>query len=168
MPDIQSELSKVIQSWETPQVNTETTPNRSRFQTTTNVARATFELIYNNPGIARSDVVDQLTNRGFNRASVQSLLVQMKRQERIKDDNGRLTSLVSQYTPVQSHAAWKNRVAREQALQQKSKPAAKAAPRVTAPAAPQIVTEFDVEVFVNALTLKQAKAVYAELRKVFE
>lgn len=182
MPDLQTELSKVINQWSEPEVTAQPTqPERKPhlFPATTGTSRATSEYILAHSGASRHDIVEALVSRGHNRATVYALLVQMKRQGLVTEVDGRFTPHYTEYTPLKSYATWKN----AQAKQTKSKPrksirAAKAAAyeehenynptaRVVAPkvvAAP----EFDAEAFANSLTLKQARAVYQELKKVFE
>lgn len=174
MPDLQSELSKVIDKWEEPDMPTTTTTPCTPFQTTTNVARASFDVILKNPGITRKEMLARLPAQGYNRASVHSLMGQMKRQGRIKEENGGLYALVPEYVPLQSYLAFKNRIAKEAAkavveAPPKRKYERKAQPVEAVESAPKVVApkEFNAEEHVNSLTLKQAKAVYEELKKVF-
>lgn len=199
MPDLQSELSKVLTEWSEPEVKPEPTAkptpsDRPVFAETTGTSRATSDYIRLNPGTARVDVLKALTSQGHARATIYSLLVQMKRQGLINDDDGRLTANYTEYTPVKTHATWKkieikagSRAARA-AQRAEGKPPKRKYTRRNAEAKaaayeahenynptavvaePKVVAppEFDAEAFVNGLTLKQAKAVYGELKKVFE
>lgn len=175
MPDLQSELSKVIDKWEEPEMPTTTTTPGTPFKTTTNVARASFDAILKNPGITRKEMLTQLPAQGYNRTSVHSLMGQMKRQGRIKEENGGLYALVPEYVPLQSYLAFNNRLAKEAAAKAgveappKRKYERKAQPVEAVESAPKVVApkEFNAEEHVNSLTLKQAKAVYDELKKVF-
>lgn len=185
MPDLQSELSKVIDQWEEPEMPTHTPAPNNPFQATVNVARTAFDAVLKNPGKSRRELTAMLVAQGFNKNSVTSLLIQMLRQGRIKEENGGVYSLVPEYIPLQTYAAFKNRLAREAAAAAKAESkakrkyvrknaAAKAAayeahenynPTATAQVVPH--KELSAEDWVNSLTLKQAKAVYEELKKVF-
>lgn len=180
MPDLQSELSKVINEWSEPEVNTQTeTPARHAFPETTGSSRATSDYIRLNPGKTRLEIVTELVRQGYNRSTIYSLLVVMKRQGLITEIGDRLTANYTEYTPVKTHAAWRKiEAAKSKSERRAAKKAAKSAaygahenynpfaavdePRVVAP------PEFDAEAFANSLTLKQARAVYEELKKVFE
>lgn len=201
MPDLQSELNKVLNEWSEPEVNTQPAtqaasekPARNAFAETTGTSRATSDYVRLNPGKTRLEIVNDLVSKGYSRSTVYSLLVQMKRQGLINDDDGRLTANYTEYTPVKTHATWKkieikagSRAARA-AQREASKPPKRKYTRRNAEAKaaayeahenynptavvaePKVVAppEFDAEAFVNGLTLKQAKAVYGELKKVFE
>lgn len=162
MPDLQTELSKVITSWEAPETS-EAAPAKAvhRFTTTTNTSRTTFDHVRDNPGVSRVQAVRTLTSQGHKKASVSSLLVQMLRQGLLRESNGALFVTQPEYTPV------KPRLVRAASTPKpKRKPKAQApvaAPKAEAP----VPTEFDAEEFVNALTLKQAKAVFVKLKEVF-
>lgn len=167
MPDLQTELSKVITSWETPDT-APAQPSQRPFQVSTNTSRATFDYVRDNPGMTRVQAVRALTAQGHKKTSVSSLLVQMVRQGMLRDSSGALFVTQSEYSPVKprlvkaAQAALPARRRRKLKAVEAPKPQAPvAAPKVDAPA------EFDAEELVNSLTLKQAKAVYEELRKVF-
>lgn len=181
MPDLQSELSKVINEWSEPEVNTQTeTHGRNTFPETNGSSRATSDYIRLNPGKTRLEVVTELVRQGYNRSTIYSLLVVMKRQGLVTDTNGRLTANYTEYTPVKTHAAWvKAEAAKAKSERRAAKKAAKTAayeahenynPPATFEVEARVVPspEFDAEAFANSLTLKQARAVYEELKKVFE
>lgn len=195
MPDLQSELSKVLNEWSEPEVNTQPKKSgRPAFQETTGTSRATSDYIRLNPGKTRLEIVNDLVSKGYKRATVYSLLVIMKRQNLITDDGGRLTANYTEYTPPKPMVTWRKLEAKNAKAQAKadraaqraeSKPPKRKYTRRNAEAKaaayeahenynptaePSVVAppEFDAEAFVNGLTLKQAKAVYGELKKVFE
>jgi hypothetical protein len=128
------------------------------FTTTNNVTRATFDFVLNNPGKTRKEVSRRLAEQGFIKGSTSSLLGQFVKQGQIAERDGFLFAQQSEYTPL------------KMALR---KPAVVAAPvpKVTKPEpAPQIAA-FDVawnaENLLNNLSIKQARALYDELRKIF-
>lgn len=177
MPDLQSELNKVINSWDNP-----ATAPASRtyfFKPTNNVSRETFNIVRDNPGVSRVSAIKMLGARGFKERSVSSLFVQFVRQGQMRESNNGLYVTQAEYTPLKSYATIKRKVAAAAAATPKPKrkytrDPAKAAAKAAVyeehenynPTA--AVTEFNAEDFVNGLTLKQAKAVYSELKKVFE
>jgi hypothetical protein len=182
MPDLQSELSKAITAWQEPE-----TPAKPAhlFQPTTNTTRVTFEFVRDNPGIKRTAAIAKLAAQGHNAKSVGSLITQFVRQGRMRDSNGGVYTTVSEYTPLKGSSSvraakraaakkadYAARVAKSREtrarkaalrteLEDKALLGPVEAPAVT-PAPP-----FDASVWVDGLTLKQAKAVYEELKKVF-
>ena len=73
------------------------------FKPTNNVSRETFNAVRDNPRLQHKDIARMMTNRGFNPASIGSLLTQMLNCNMIaRDDNGRYTALQSEYTPIKS------------------------------------------------------------------
>jgi len=73
------------------------------FKPTNNVSRETFNAVRDNPRLQHRDLVRLLSNRGFNAASIGSLLTQMTNCNMIaRDDNGRYTALQPEYTPIKA------------------------------------------------------------------
>jgi hypothetical protein len=73
------------------------------FKPTNNVSRETFNAVRDNPRLQYKDLIRLLGNRGFNTASIGSLLTQMYNAGMItKDDNGRYTALQQEYTPIKA------------------------------------------------------------------
>jgi len=186
MPDLQSELSKVITTWEAPEPPEMPSQPVHRFQPTTNTSRAVFEFVRDNPGIRRAVAVDRLTELGHKRASVSSLITQFVRQSQMRSSNGGVYTTTSEYTPLKANSTVKNA---KKAAAKKADYAARMDKRKATLAKkraalteledkallgpveePRVVAapEFNAEEFVNGLTLKQAKAVYGELKKVFD
>lgn len=194
MPDLQSELSKVISTWSEPEVNTAPTPAPTRaprahnFVETKGTSRAVFDYILSNPGQTRQEIYDGVAALGHSRPTVQTLVTQMIRQKRVTETDSGITSNYNEYTPLKAWATWLRMEQKaKRAENTKAARAAKAAkdaaravakkavkvaavPEVKATPIPAVVAapEFNAETFVNSLTLKQAKAVYEELKKVFE
>jgi hypothetical protein len=159
-----------------------------------NVSRITFEYIRDNPGLTVDQVTSALVEQGFKENSVSSLCYQMMRVRLVvADANGKLTSVVQQYAPIQ--LAPRKRKAKP-AAKTKAKPTAK--PVVDAAPAPaptriqrdlsglpllrkhveitntrtgEVINprkeEWSVESVIGSLNVRQAMAVYDELRKIF-
>jgi len=73
------------------------------FKPTNNVSRETFNAVRDNPRLQYKDLCRMLANRGFNEASIGSLLTQMTNCGMItRDDIGRYTALQPEYTPIKA------------------------------------------------------------------
>jgi hypothetical protein len=180
MPDLQTELSKVINAWEAPEASVavaKRAPPQHAFKVTTNTSRATFDYIRDNPGVSRAQAVHALTEQGYKRTSTSSLMVQMLRQGMLRESNGALFVAQAEYTPVKARLVKPTKPVKAPATKAKRKyvrrnAAAKAAAyeaheNYNPTALDTPTKEFDAEEFVNALTLKQAKAVFMKLKEVF-
>lgn len=188
MPDIktalQQALAKTATDWAADdeahqKIEPVTTPKEITMPApeTHSVSRATFEFVRDNPGVTIDEAVATLEKRGFKPNSVSSLIYQMKKVPLVvADANGKLTAVVKQYVPIQTNLIRKRRAkAKEQA-----KPAP--APVVEAPIQRKYVAlvnpitgavlnprkeEWTVESVIGGLNVRQAMAVYDELRKIF-
>lgn len=154
MPDLKSELAKVINSWETDMPTT--TPQIGR-KITTNSTRITFNYVRDNPGVNRADAIKALTKMGVKESSSTSLITVLLARGNLRLAAGNaLFAAQKEYVPLP-----------------KVKPKVKKAkpePVVEAPKAPepvQIVTTWDAETLLNNLSIKQARALYDELRTIF-
>jgi hypothetical protein len=87
MPDLQTEMQKVMQSWETPETIEQPPKDTPMFTTTTNTSRATFELVRDDPGLPKAQYIRKLETMGHKKASTSSLLSQMVRQGHIWIDS---------------------------------------------------------------------------------
>ena len=102
MPDLHTEMQKILQAWEQPET-TETTKETTVFKPTNNVTQATFNFVRDNSGCARNDAIRLLVSQGHKKSSVSSLIGQMLRQGHIyKDSDGLLRPNAKEYTPIKS------------------------------------------------------------------
>ena len=174
MPDLQSELNKVITTWEEPEAPA--VPPQ-RFQPTTNTSRATFEFVRDNPGIRRSVAVNRLIAMGHKKSSVSSLLVQFIKQDQIRQTGEALFTWRSTYTPLKASSTLKRAA---KVTSKKEDYAARTAKRLETLAKKRTVQDmkvealaalpvstFDPAAYIDNLTLRQAKAVYDELKRIF-
>lgn len=131
---------------------------RVYFQTTNNVTRETFNFVRDNPGYSRIGVANVLEDRGFKRSSITSLLGQMLKQGLIRETDNCLFATQPEYTPLKAKKT-------VEAVQ----PTPKVETKVKRVASTNTLLseQFDAQKFVDAMTLKQAKAVYDYLRGVF-
>lgn len=170
MPDLKTELTKVINQWSHEEQPTMNNTNHLHHNVTNNVTRATFDHIRDNPGKTRSGVAASLIALGYNASSVTSLIGQMTRQRLVREeDAGKLYTNQKEYTPIKRTQLPKpKRVAKPKAV-------AVAAPKWTPPEIlpmPPVrptpaPAEWSVESVIGGLNVRQAMAVYDELRKIF-
>lgn len=98
-------VKEIIDQWakDDPRDNTRAVPAHA-FKPTNNVSRETFNAVRDNPRLQHKDLVRMLGNRGFNAASIGSLLTQMHNAGMLaKDDMGRYTALQTEYTPIKAN-----------------------------------------------------------------
>lgn len=177
MPDLKSELSKVLNAWEhtapEPEPMPETTPSQKPYFTTTNnVCRATFECIKKNPGKTRKELYDALLESGYKKSSTTSLVGQMLRQGLVRETGGLLFAAIPEYAPLKSSKVWANQQAKKEGKPQRkvveitNKRTGEVINPRSAPAA-QINSVWDADVMLNSLSIVQARALYDSLRKIF-
>lgn len=109
MPDIQTEMQKILRTWDQPEP-----PQQHQgpklFEPTNNVTKATFNFIRDNSGCARKDAIRLLVQQGHKKSSVASLIGQMLRQGHIwRDSDGLLRPNGKEYTPIKSARTMANR-----------------------------------------------------------
>jgi hypothetical protein len=138
----------------------EATMPKQFFTTTNNVTRATFDFVRNNPGKSRTEITRLLAEQGFAKGSTSSLLGQFIKQGHFAERNGFLFAQQAEYTPLKMSL-------RKAAVVEAPTPKAEAKPKTKPEAAPQINTVWDAEILLNNLSIKQARALYDELRKIF-
>ena len=173
MPDLKSEMSKVLEAWEqdVQQLQQEKTVKAlpQQFKPTNNVSRETFNYVRNNPHCTAKQICDALEKRGFKRASVGSLISQFLKQNFIaRDNNSRYTAVVNEYTPLKSTKKFRAEGKRINKIVTKPKSAGIAALKVdTTSATPFSVTPWTTEGIISKLSVIQARALYDELKKIF-
>jgi hypothetical protein len=170
MPDIKSELSKVLNQWdkheETIRNPKENTMQRGHnFKPTNNVSRETFNYVRDNPAQQRKQIVEALTLRGFKSASVDSLLAQMIRSGSVRrDDDKRYFATTNEFAPIKA------------ASKKREQPSAGIAALSTDTAAPaRDITKKSIilnhawtpQKAIENLTVFQARALYDELKNLF-
>jgi len=171
MPDMQTALNKVLNSWNQPQpevkpVNT-TQPNKYahliKFEPTTNVTRTTFNHIKQHPGITGGEVSRALVAQGFKQSSTSSVITQLLAHGQIRRDADRkLHAIVNEYVPMKKSARVNAVKAPKPAKVKKVKEV-----KAPKPAALQIKPATDVGVMLSTMSITQARALYDELKKIF-
>ena len=103
MPDIQTEMQKILQAWDQPETTqpTEQPKGTKLFTPTTQTSRTTFELVRDDPGLPKKEYVRKLEAMGHKSASTSSLLSQMVRQGMLwVGTSGGLHPNAKEYTPL--------------------------------------------------------------------
>lgn len=184
MPDIKTALSSVINQWEKSSAPVVAEPPKTafRFQPTTNVSRATFEAVRDNPGKTRIELVDLLGKQGFPATSTTSILSRMLRQGTAQMDDERGVHVTTpEYVPLKSGTALKklatiNKRGRPRKVQEYS-PAPAPAPvptplqnvtLVPVPPVPPAKFELTADYIVKHVSLAEAKRLYEELGQYFK
>jgi phosphorylcholine metabolism protein LicD len=169
MPDLKSELSKVLNEWNPSEPTTMTKPASVHFAVTNNVCRATFDYVRDNPGKKRVEINKAMEAKGFNAGSVSSLLGQMLKQGMLRESAHLLYATIPEYTPLKSSKKLKAMAEKPQEQQRKVVKLVNPSTGkvLNQPPTPQINSAWDAEVMLNNLSIKQARALYDELRKIF-
>lgn len=165
MPDIQTEMKKILQAWDQPE-----TPQQHQgpklFKPTNNVSQQTFNFVRDNAGCTRKDAIRLLTNQGHKKSSVSSLIGQMLRQGHIwRDSDGLLRPNGKEYTPIKSARTIINREKKAKVV----KPAKTFKVKTSEPAKVEVSapTTDRVQEIMNTISLPEAKRLYNSLATYF-
>jgi hypothetical protein len=188
MPDIQTEMHKLIQSWDRSEQEEvlklcqqleeletiETTKEETVFKPTNNVTKSTFNSVRDNPGLPKKEYIRKLEALGFKKASTSSLLSQMVRQGHIwAGSDGALRPNGTEYTPLKTSKSVAKQAKKPKTLKVKtSNTEAKGlAALVNEPMAaalkhqPDIRTSIDV--IMDTVSLNDAHELYRRLHLYF-
>jgi hypothetical protein len=175
MPDLQTQLAKALEegkrkflnatldAWEhheqeirQPQPQPKEKTMSAFIPTKISLSADIFACIKHAPR-APVSVKEIMIKAGYNKTSVFSLITQMKRAKLIELREGVLYTLVDAYSPI-------NRTYKKP---NKTKAQAGIAALPSAATAPIIKTTWDASTIIDHLSLRQARALYDELTKVF-
>jgi hypothetical protein len=189
-----SALHDIIDAWEAdeplpvqqPQPQEKQTMPSVTFPVTTNVSRATFDFVRDNPGLHHNEVKHKLIDKGFKDSSVTALISQLRRSGQIaRLADGTYHATAKEYVPIKQ--VFKLAVNKKTAAKKAAKPVAKPVVKATEPksegiaalqpvatlvpapapvSAPMVVSN-DVEYILSTLPIKQARSLYDELHKIF-
>ena len=189
-----SALHNIIDAWEAdeplpvqqPQPQEKQTMPSVTFPVTTNVSRATFDFVRDNPGLHHNEVKHKLIDKGFKDSSVTALISQLRRSGQIaRLADGTYHATAKEYVPIKQ--VFKLAVNKKTAAKKAAKPVAKPVVKATEPksegiaalqpvatlvpapapvSAPMVVSN-DVEYILSTLPIKQARSLYDELHKIF-
>ena len=106
----QENIQAIINDWAKDDPRDDARSNLPHtFKPTNNVSRETFNAVRDNPRLQHKDIARMMVNRGFNAASIGSLLTQMLNCKMLaRDDNGRYTALQAEYTPIKANKRTKS------------------------------------------------------------
>ena len=170
MADMKSELTKVISAWEdkpeTDDATDNTIPEVPQMNTKTNasVSQTVFDFVRDNPNVSRKHVAVTLSQRGYLETTVTALVSQFIRQKLFVYGVG--TGLIvtrKTYTPMYHRDTRVAKPAAPQGIASIQVP--EPAPRQQR-TPPETVSEWTVESVVDKLNIRQARAVYQELRNL--
>jgi hypothetical protein len=217
MPDIQSALktalSKTLQTWDDegtdvpvpsvakqpvssfPVTSNQKPVMKNLYNITNNVSRETFKYIKENPGSTRMEIIKALEHQGFGKASVSSLIAQMRRSSMVHDTNGLWYADVDEYQPIKNSSYKKKKKAtpekkgttgigallkaKLEAMPMSSQDAMDAAARAmgypdhTPPIVPtrkgfvSIVRNREPQSIIDNMTVYQARELYDHLKQLF-
>ena len=154
MPDLKSELSKVLNEWNPEET---TTMTEQPYPTVTNnLTRATFDCVAKTPGITRRNLIAKLSEEGYKSGSSSSMVSQLLQNGNFRYQGEGLFTTQSEYSPRRRQTPVNRRI--------RNDPPVVAAP-VVEPA--HIEPEWTVESVISKLNVRQAMAVYMELRTLF-
>jgi hypothetical protein len=165
MPDMQTALNKVLNSWNQSESNQMQTPTSDRtshllkFKPTNNVTRVTFDYIKAHPGTTSTETTKALVAEGFNYGSTSSIMTQLIAHGQVRRDAERkLFVAVGEYVPLKRHI----KMPKGKRIPAPLKEVKEAkAPKQVAPPAPK---QTDL---LSTLNIKDARALYDELKKIF-
>ena len=176
MPDLKSELVKVVSVWDAhEQEIRQPQKEKAAMQTTGNMTRDTFEFVRLNPDkYTQEQATNALAHLGYKKNSVSSVLTQMRRSGHVAlSIDHKLHTLANSYTPL--HNPYKIKVKAKKKFKAKVKPAPVAAQGIAALAAdtatitvqPPVKTQWSAETVLAHMGIKEAYRLYTELAKYF-
>jgi hypothetical protein len=170
MPDLKSEMSKVLDAWEQDDQQTqEKQVPKKTFQPTNNVTLETFNYVRDNPNKLSGEIRDAMRQRGFNVGSVGSLITQFTKQGRfIRDHNNRYHAIAREYTPLKSTKHFRSEGKRTNKIVQiKSKSPSAGIAALKVDTTPKVKPSWDVDTVLDTMSIVQARTLYDALKKIF-
>jgi len=169
MPDLQTEMQKILQTWEQPYPQPETTEETIVFTPTTNTSRATFEIVRDNPYKTKKEYVKLLDQKGYKKASTSSLLAQMMRQGLLSvDDTGLMHANQNEYRPLKAVKTIKNHAKKPKTSKLRtSMTPSKKALGLAAIALDRLPMRTKVEDILDDISLSDAHELYRKLHVYF-
>ena len=165
MPDIATALRNALNDWEPATATPPPAPTQP-FTVSNNVCRTTFYYVRDNAGKTRVEVTKALEQQGYKPGSVSSLLGQMIKQGLMRESAHLLYVTTNEYAPIKASKKRKAPAKKPQEQQRKIVAITRRAAPVAEPTL-QINAAWDAEALLNNLSIKQARALYDALRKIF-
>lgn len=181
MPDIKSELSKVLNQWdkheETIRTHKEDQMKKDfGFKPTNNVSRETFNYVRDNPFQARRQIKEALTSRGFKEGSIDALLTQMRNGGLIsRSPDGTYVAKVQEFQPIKVKTKIKKALIEHAHKAKKTEPPSAGIAALASDTKQEAKTKTSIilnrgwspEKAIENLNVIQARALYDELKKIF-
>jgi hypothetical protein len=177
MPDMQSELSKVLNEWDSPEPSINQPKEKKVFPQPANISIDSYNYILANP----NKTVQQYTNElvaqyKFKPASVSSLIYQMLKVGRLQRGEKGVYAVDAVYRPIRPSELKAARKASNAtapvAKEKQSAGIAALAPQATQPKPTQLTKAeritVDLDEWINEVPLMQARMVYMKLKAIFE
>ena len=185
MPDLQSELSKLANAWDSHEQSIrqdshathqekpmQTQEKIPAFKPTGVVSRDVFEFVRSRPFMYTSaGVLMNMTSHGYKKSTVSALITQMKRNGMLEAGDGNLL-----FTNKETYAPIANpydKPSKQKAKAKKAKAGVKATQThissgiAALTPAPEVKTTWDAETALANLSVKDAHALWVELNKMF-
>jgi len=183
MPDMQTELSKVLNEWDSPEPSINQPKEKRMFPQPNNVSHDTYNYIHANPGLTTPQITAAMAAKGFKESSVSSLVYQMHLVGRVRKEGHKVFSIEPTLRPIKARElreARKVKTAPKQtAKPKKAAPVEKQSagiaalqpqatqPKPTQQAKAERIT-VDLDEWINEVPLMQARMVYMKLKAIFE
>jgi hypothetical protein len=175
MPDIKSELSKVLSDWDRDDAIADQPKEKRMFPQTNNVSHETYNHIHANPGLTTAQITNAMVAKGFKESSVSSLVYQMRLAGRVRrDGDSKIYSIEPKLKPIKASELRTARKAKNAPTRQR-KPVAKAEGIAALHPQAKPTTQFkaeritvDLDEWINEVPLMQARMVYMKLKAIFE
>ena len=164
MPDLKSELSKVLNEWDKTEQPKEDPMPKKIFSVTNNASRDTFNFVRDNPGLRVSEIKAQLSTHKAN--TVSTLVYQMAIAGLIRKDanTGAFYAIQDEFTPFNIN---KIRQKVKHAKAEVVKPVASPKVEIEKVELTSRPRPWRPEDTVDTLTLGQAIAVHKHLKQLF-
>lgn len=166
MPDIKTEMTKLLNEWNKPEATMTQTPTKTDKRVTNNVSRVLFDYIKEHPGKPINGVIQDLKLKGFKVASTTSLISQFCRKGLTRRDGFQLYAVVPEYVSMPDPTKKK--------IKYKPMPKPKPIPAEEAPAPAPVKSKFIIrksdfspEKMLEDLSVYQAHELYRELKEMF-
>ena len=140
------DFSELFDEWKKQQ-------EKKMFKPTNNVTKETFNYVVSHPGCRSHDLVTYITSIGLNPSSATAILTACVKQKKIKRENGKYFALQNVYTPLKF---------KYKKAEQKPEPEVVKVPEPAKP--PRLSAEY----IVSHIPVNEAKALYIELKEIFE
>lgn len=160
MPDIQTEMKKILQAWEQPETTQQPPKDTPMFTKTIGVSEASFNIVRDQPGLPKKEYIQLLERKGFKKASTSSILSQMVKQGHVwVDSSGFLNPNQAEYTPIKAASSFNKKAKKVKTFKVKTSEPANV--EASAPTADR------VQEIMNNISLYDAKRLYAILVTYF-